>query len=290
MDENTVRQIAIDEIAKAAQKAQYSVSRTPIHIHNNTDAPNVPAQNVTGFKILPASIGGVLDPIILNGQYYNVLENAVGQPITPTAVEFPITIIYGYGTTDTSQTTTFTLAGAQPLTLTGALSIGATSATLNASWTFTTGVEQVTFSNGNIRAVTFTHGSASISWTGGLTAVATTSITTAGATTGVLSGSYPGTTANLATQFDSGEVRIVQFTNGSTAISWTQPLQASTSTTSITIIANARFHGGDAAYGTVIFFRNDDDGIAQIWARSAPGINLWSWAGFDFTPGLLVYN
>lgn len=282
MNEQQIRQIVQDEIKSSKQTSQYTVTRTPVHTHNNTDAPNVPAQNVVGFNILPAVDGGVIDPILLNGQYFNVLENSVDQPITPTAVDFPITIIYGYGTTDTA-TLTHSLAGQQSLTLTGSLSGGATTATLTGVWSFTSGIEQVTFSNGNLRAVTFTNGSASISWTGGLTGAATNTIETAGATMGTLTGPFAGATAKLAVQFDSEEIRIVQFTNSSAVISWANPLLQSTTTTGITIIANARFHGGDAPYGTVVFFRNDDSGVAQIWVRSAPGLNLWSWAGFDFT-------
>lgn len=282
MDKDEIIKLIDSRIQLNAQNSKYSVAKTPAHIHNNIDSPNIPAKNIVGFQILPAVDGGVLDPSLLNGQYYNVIINSVNQPVTPTAVEFPITIIYGFGTTDNSYTLLHDLAGAQSLTLTGSLSAGATSATLTGNWTFASGIEQVTFSNGNVRAVTFTNGSAAISWTGGLSSTATTAISTAGATTGTLTGNFLGTTAQLAAQFDTGEVRIVQFTNGSAAISWTQPLQASTATTAILIIANARFHGGTSAYGTVVFFRNDDDGIAQIWVRSAPGLNLWSWAGFDF--------
>lgn len=70
--------------------------------------------------------------------------------------------------------------GAQSLTLTGAPALGATSATLTASWTKISSHQKVTFSNSNQREVYFTQGSASISWLPPLTAAATTAITTIG--------------------------------------------------------------------------------------------------------------
>lgn len=70
--------------------------------------------------------------------------------------------------------------GAGSLTLTGAASSGAISATLTAAWTSITVQQLVVFSNSNQRLVTFTQGSAAISWQGGLTDAATTAITTVG--------------------------------------------------------------------------------------------------------------
>lgn len=60
--EQRIREIFKEEIEKSQQEAQYSVARVPVHTHNNIDAPNVPAPNVTGFLPLSAVDGGVLDP------------------------------------------------------------------------------------------------------------------------------------------------------------------------------------------------------------------------------------
>lgn len=73
-----------------------------------------------------------------------------------------------------------TTIGAQDLTLTGSLAIGATSATLNSAWTYQTVQAQVTFSGGEYRAVQFTNGSTAITWTGALTETATTAIAVGG--------------------------------------------------------------------------------------------------------------
>jgi hypothetical protein len=75
------------------------------------------------------------------------------------------------------QTTT---VGAMSLTATASLSVGATSATLTASWIYPTVTQLVTFSDGDQRSVLFTNGSTAISWTGGLTNNSTTALSTAG--------------------------------------------------------------------------------------------------------------
>lgn len=81
---------------------------------------------------------------------------------------------------DNERTVQLTTVGAQSLTTTGALAVGATSATLTAAWNYATGTQLVNFSSGEQRTVTFTNGSTSISWTGGLTSTATTSISAVG--------------------------------------------------------------------------------------------------------------
>lgn len=75
------------------------------------------------------------------------------------------------------QTTT---VGAMSLTATGALSAGATTATLTVSWAYPTCSQLVTFSDGDQRTVQFVNGSATVSWTGGLLVNCTDVLTTAG--------------------------------------------------------------------------------------------------------------
>lgn len=75
--------------------------------------------------------------------------------------------------------TTLTI-GAQSLTLTGSLSSGATTATLNTAWTGVTTQQLVVFSNSQQRTVTFSQNSTSIFWLTALTATATTAISTIG--------------------------------------------------------------------------------------------------------------
>lgn len=81
---------------------------------------------------------------------------------------------------DNESTSTTTTVGGMNLTLTGAPSLGAVSATLTASWTYPTGSQLVTFSNGQQINVLFTNGSTTITWTTSLTSSATTAIKTLG--------------------------------------------------------------------------------------------------------------
>lgn len=64
----------------------------------------------------------------------------------------------------------------QSATVTGAISVAATSATLTSNWTGETQYLQVTFSNGNIRSVLFTNASTALTWSQGLTSGATATL------------------------------------------------------------------------------------------------------------------
>lgn len=81
---------------------------------------------------------------------------------------------------DNERTYTTVTIGAQTLTLTGTLSSGATSGTLNAAWTSISCHQLVVFSNSQQRTVYFVQGSTAISWQTGLTATATATLTTIG--------------------------------------------------------------------------------------------------------------
>lgn len=71
----------------------------------------------------------------------------------------------------------FTPQTIYPVTFTAALLAGATSGTLTANWGSATGPWPVTFSNGDLRYVTFTNGATTATWSGGLASAATASAT-----------------------------------------------------------------------------------------------------------------
>lgn len=73
-----------------------------------------------------------------------------------------------------------TTVGSQDLTATGSFAANATTGTLTAAWAYHTTKAQVTFSNGDVRNVSFTKNSTSISWTGGLSSTATTALDVGG--------------------------------------------------------------------------------------------------------------
>lgn len=81
---------------------------------------------------------------------------------------------------DNERTVTFTTIGAEDLTLTGAPTAGATSATLSSAWTRQTVTQLVNFSNNEQISVLFTNGSAAISWQTPLQEAATVDISTVG--------------------------------------------------------------------------------------------------------------
>lgn len=81
---------------------------------------------------------------------------------------------------DSERTYRTLTVGAQTLTTTASLALGATSATLTAVWTGPTTTQLVNFSNSNQRSVQFIQGSTAITWQPPLTATATTSLATVG--------------------------------------------------------------------------------------------------------------
>jgi len=81
---------------------------------------------------------------------------------------------------DNERTYTTVTIGAEDLVLTGALIVGATTATLTTTWTNITAQQLVVFSSGEQRTVLFTQNSTGISWQTGLTETATVDISTVG--------------------------------------------------------------------------------------------------------------
>ncbi len=81
---------------------------------------------------------------------------------------------------DNERTFTTTTVGSMNLTLTGALSLGATSATLSSAWIYPTNTQLVTFSDGEQYNVLFTLNSTAISWATPLTSAVTSAISTLG--------------------------------------------------------------------------------------------------------------
>lgn len=81
---------------------------------------------------------------------------------------------------DNERTYTTLTIGAEELTLTGTLSVGATSATLSSAWTDISCQQFVVFSSGEQRTVRFTQNSTTITWQPPLTETATATIDTVG--------------------------------------------------------------------------------------------------------------
>lgn len=81
---------------------------------------------------------------------------------------------------DNERTVTTSTVGGQSLTLTGSLSVGATSGTLTSAWAYPTCTQLVNFSSSEQRSVLFTNNSTSITWQVALNETATIAISTVG--------------------------------------------------------------------------------------------------------------
>lgn len=121
---------------------------------------------------------------------------------------------------------------------------------------------------------------------GTTTSITFTGTPSAGATSATLTAPWGGQSP-LTVYFGSGEVRLVAFSG--TAATWGPALNVGAISSTATIIANARFKGGEAPYGTTIFFRNDDDNIYQLWFRSKTNTVLATWWGFDVGSTNFIY-
>lgn len=125
---------------------------------------------------------------------------------------------------------------------------------------------------------------------GTTTAITFTGTPSIGATSATLTGAWGGATGTFAITFGSTEIRNVSFTNASTAVTWVEPLKTGAVTTGATVIADSNFKGGDAPFGTQIVFRNDNDGIYQLWVKTDEATVAGTWLGFNADFTILGYD
>jgi len=209
MDEAKVKQIA-EEVAKQVfqdqlNQSQFGVTAVPVHTHNGTDTVKIPASSVIDFiSLLSRNTSNDTDGI--PDAYSGVVSNDNISPfvtVDPTTI-YPTPIVGGFGNGGGSPDYSVFHGGEAPVgslvafyrnsavsttaqlwialegsslkegfQFTGALAMGATSATLAVDWAWISGDYTVKFSNGNTRLVTFTINDSTATWTGGLSAVAT---------------------------------------------------------------------------------------------------------------------
>lgn len=114
--------------------------------------------------------------------------------------------------------------GAMTLATTANLAGGVTTATLTGTWTYPNGSQNVTFANAGGTTATLNANAAS------------------GDTSATLSGNWTHVSGVQKVLFDNStsDVRDVTFTNGSSAITWTIPLTAATTDTTITTQATSQ--------------------------------------------------
>jgi hypothetical protein len=123
---------------------------------------------------------------------------------------------------DNEKTTTITTIGPETLSLTTTPVVGATSATLSATWPYATCSQLVVFSDGEQRPVNFFQNSTKITWISGLAGqqFLTTAAIPSGATSATLQTAWPTATQTSLASFSDGSTATITFTQNSTAISW----------------------------------------------------------------------
>jgi len=145
---------------------------------------------------------------------------------------------------------TFANKIAPALTFTGAPASAATSATLNATWTGTTGAYLVWFVEtaggaNELRSVTLTNSATTATWTGGLAANcnATTSAAPSTSLSGALNANWAYPTGVWNVLFSDGEARNVTLTNGATTATWTSNITNAVGVTAATTAVSPNSQG-----------------------------------------------
>lgn len=261
--------------------SKYGVARTPLHRHNGQDSPTIGNGSINNFTALPATKGGVANPVVLGLETMNNPAQA-GNPLLASQSSsnqvfvMPVPVIYGFGIN------LFSFASAP--------STGATTGTLTNAWAYNSGVYRTLLGgDSEVRLVTFTNSSTSTSWTPGLASGGSTilevfgspfnfaggdapvgtillfsnpqdsesnyaqlwvrlsaspntpdqSLTltgsvSVGAESATLTAPWGYETARYPTTFSTGEQILVQYTKGSTALTWITGL-AESATSAITM-------------------------------------------------------
>jgi len=184
----------------------------------STDRDFVWSQNETVFNWTNGKYQYSVGNYTSQNTFTGALTNGV---LAIQAAQFPSDIIVGSSVADSGgllpSTSTITQLGVA-ITFTGSLVGGATSATLSANWTYPTTTSNVTFSDGEVRAVTLTSGASTATWTIGLTGGVTAAATVSGMA--LLSNPPTGTNAGASFTFtvpgDIPIARPLRFRNGYT--------------------------------------------------------------------------
>lgn len=85
MDEQKIKDIAIQVFKEQLGQSQYKVTSVPAHSHNQTDSPRIPPTSVTNFAALPAGETGVLS------------KNNISISFPPYGIIYPIPVIRAVG-------------------------------------------------------------------------------------------------------------------------------------------------------------------------------------------------
>lgn len=143
--------------------------------------------------------------------------------------------------------------GQTSLTLGAAISIGATSCTLNTAWPYQSTQAQLTFSDGEVVNAQFTNGSTTATWQPALQGILYyfTNSVNAGATTATLQTAWTFPTGSYVISFSDGSTKTATLTLNATTASWVGGLASNVGNQFYTsTIANA----SNASIGGVQFY------------------------------------
>lgn len=96
MDEKQIRQIVQEEINQYMIVKQYNISKIPGHEHNGVDTVKLPTSSMVDAISVTGTVGGVLDPLILDTQTVNRISTT-NTKNPPSFFELAPPVIYGFG-------------------------------------------------------------------------------------------------------------------------------------------------------------------------------------------------
>jgi len=123
---------------------------------------------------------------------------------------------------DNESSYSITTIGANTITLSAIPAVNSTSATLTSVWAYPSVNAPVSFSDGEMRTISFTQNSTAISWQGGIqgTLFYTTNVIALGATLATLMTPWAYTSGTYLVAFSDGETKTATFVNGATTMTW----------------------------------------------------------------------
>jgi hypothetical protein len=104
-----------------------------------------------------------------------------------------------------------------------------------------------------------------------------------------LNAPFGGTSGTYATAFDSTEIKLVTYVNGSADITWETPLLYAAGV-DISLNGDSTFNGGEAPLGTMVIFCAELSMLPQIWIRANNGAGVEKWWGLTMDTGIIGFT
>lgn len=89
MNEDKIREIALQVFQEQLAQTQFNVSSVPYHEHNQTDSPRLPPTSIINFVALPATTDNVTSGVLS--------KNNISVSTPPYGIIYPTPVIRGVG-------------------------------------------------------------------------------------------------------------------------------------------------------------------------------------------------